>query len=421
MEEIIFLLIIPIAIMLILLMLDFPIYLAILGPTIYLQVFVNDITLQKTFVTMVMGIMKPSILAVPFFVVAGNLISASGIGERLINFIMPKLRAIRGGVPLSSILANAFFGAISGSAPAAVATIGKLTFKPLVKYSGEQMALGVTTSSGCIATIIPPSISLIFFGIATETSIGQLFMAGFIPGLVMVAIVGAYVIVATKSRPVFGEQIAKEGFLKILPVLLMPVVVLGGIYGGFFTPVEAGAVSAAYALVAAVFYRELTWEKLKFCLRESTDTVGRLFILVACSLAFAEALTLSGITALINDLIGGLPVIIFLILLNIVLLVAGFFFEPGSIVLILAPIFFPVAVNMGIHPLHLGIIFAVNVAIGMFTPPFGLNIFVVQGVLEQPFEKISRAVVPFIVVYLVSLMIITFVPAISLWLPSMLR
>ena len=201
----------------------------------------------------------------------------------------------------------------------------------------------------------------------------------------------------------------------------MPVVVLGGIYGGFFTPVEAGAISAAYALVAAIFYRELTWKKLKFCLRESTDTVGRLFILVACSLAFAEALTLSGITALINDLIGGLPVIIFLILLNIVLLVAGFFFEPGSIVLILAPIFFPVAVNMGIHPLHLGIIFAVNVAIGMFTPPFGLNIFVVQGVLEQPFEKISRAVVPFIFVYIVSLMIITFVPAISLWLPSMLR
>jgi C4-dicarboxylate transporter DctM subunit len=314
-EEIIFLLIIPIAIMLILLMLDFPIYIAILGPTIYLQVFVNDITLQKTFVTMVMGIMKPSILAVPFFVVAGNLISASGIGERLINFIMPKLRAIRGGVPLSSILANAFFGAISGSAPAAVATIGKLTFKPLVKYSGEQMALGVTASSDCIATIIPPSISLIFFGIATETSIGQLFMAGFFPGLVMVAIVGAYVIVATKSRPVFDEQIAKEGFLKILPVLLMPVVVLGGIYGGFFTPVEAGAVSAAYALVAAIFYRELTWEKLKFC----------------------------------------------------------------------------------------------------------LSIFVVQGVLEQPFEKISRAVVPFIAVYLVSLVIITFVPAISLWLPSMLR
>ena len=253
MEEIIFLLIIPIGIMLILLMLDFPIYIAILGPTIYLQVFVNDITLQKTFVTMVMGIMKPSILAVPFFVVAGNLISASGIGERLINFIMPKLRAIRGGVPLSSILANAFFGAISGSAPAAVATIGKLTFKPLVKYSGEQMALGVTASSDCIATIIPPSISLIFFGIATETSIGQLFMAGFIPGLVMVATVGAYVIVATKSRPVFDEQITKEGFLKILPVLLMPVVVLGGIYGGFFTPVEAGAVSAAYALVAAIF------------------------------------------------------------------------------------------------------------------------------------------------------------------------
>jgi C4-dicarboxylate transporter DctM subunit len=184
-----------------------------------------------------------------------------------------------------------------------------------VKYSGEQMALGVTTSSGCIATIIPPSISLIFFGIATETSIGQLFMAGFFPGLVMVVIVGAYVIVATKSRPVFDEQIAKEGFLKLLPVLLMPVVVLGGIYGGFFTPVEAGAVSAVYALVAAVFYRELTWEKLKFC----------------------------------------------------------------------------------------------------------LSIFVVQGVLEQPFEKISRAVVPFIVVYLVSLMIITFVPAISLWLPSMLR
>lgn len=420
MEEILFTVIIPIAIMLVLLMLDFPIYVAILAPTLYLQIFVNEITIQKTFVTMVMGIMKPSILAVPFFIVAGNLIAASGIGERIINFLMPKLRYIRGGIPLSSILANAFFGAISGSSPAAVATIGKLTFKPLVKYSGEKMALGVTASSGCLATIIPPSISLILFGIATETSIGKLFMAGFIPGLVMIAIVGTYVIVATKSQPVYDEQLTRESFLKFLPVLLMPVIVLGGIYGGIFTPVEAGAVSAVYALVAAIFYRELSFAKLKFCLRESTDTVGRLFILVACSLAFAEALTLSGITSIINELIGGLHVYVFLILLNIILLIAGFFFEPGAIVLILAPLFAPVATSMGIHPLHLGIIFAVNVAIGMFTPPFGLNIFVVQGVLEQPFEKIADSVLPFVATYLISLVVITFIPILSLWLPSVL-
>jgi len=419
-EGLVTIVIIPIAVMLILLILNFPIYIAILAPTLYMQIFVNNITIQKTFVTMIIGLTKPSILAVPFFIVAGNLISASGIGERIINFIMPKLRAIRGGIPLSSILANAFFGAISGSSPAAVATIGKLTFQPLVKYSGEKMALGVTTSSGCIATIIPPSISLILYGIATETSIGQLFMAGFIPGLVMVAVVGTYVVLATKSRPVFDELPAREGFLKFLPVLLMPVIVLGGIYGGIFTPVEAGAVSAVYALLATIFYRELTWDKLKSCLRESTDTVGRLFILVACSLAFAESLTLSGITGIINELIGGLHVFIFLILLNIILLIAGFFFEPGAIVLILAPIIAPVAVSMGIHPLHLGIVFAVNVSIGMFTPPFGLNIFVVQGVLEQPFEKIAQAVVPFILTYLVSLVIITFVPIISLWLPSVL-
>ena len=421
MEEIAIKLLIPLALMVFLLLLNLPIYISILAATCYMQFFVNNLSLESSFTTLYHGIARPSLLAIPFFIIAGNFIDASRMGERIINMFMPLLGRFKGGMALTGVLTNGFFGAISGSAAAAAATLGKLTYKPIVESSGEKMALGVICCAGGLASIIPPSISLILFGIATEQSIGRLFMAGFIPGILIMVILGIYVVIASpRPQAKLTMEHTRVNILQNLPVLLMPVVVLGGIYAGFFTPTEAGAVAAVYALVVPLFYRELTFKTISSSLLEGVVTTGRLFILVASSLALAEALTLSGVVYLINDLFGGLSVFAFLAIMNVIMLIAGCFFDSGAIILILAPIITPVAVQLGIDPIHLGIIVTINVAVGMFTPPFGLNIFVVQGVLSQPFEKIVVSNIPFVILYLVALVIVMSFPSLSTWLPSIL-
>lgn len=425
---------IPVVLILIVLVaMNSPIWAAIFGATIYLQLFVNNMNLNNLFTGIFEACTKSSLLAVPYFILAGSIIASSSLGRRLINVLIALLKNIRGGLAVACLVANAIFGAISGSAPAATATFGKVVYEPLKEAHGKKLSLGLITSAGALSTVIPPSITLIIYGVATESSISKLFMCGFLPGVLIVVIVAAYLVIvckenafATKAVDAQGEdninnitfkKSLKEGFW----TLLLPVLVLGGIYSGFCTPTESGAVAALYSFIlAVVVYRDIKPKQLMGIFKDSAKTTAQIFILIAVSTAFAQAATIAQLPALIQGVFGGLSKYGFLMILNIVLLIVGCFFDSSAAILIFAPMLLSTATSLGIDPLHLGIIFSVNLSIGMFTPPFGLNIFVSQSVLKVKMGEVAKAVVPFIGLYILALLLITYIPQISLLLPSLL-
>ncbi len=405
-------------------LLNIPIYMTILAGTLYLQIFVNNMSLAGTFNTMVESIAKTSLLCIPFFILAGNLMQISSLGSRLVDIFAAILKNVRGGLAIAALIANAFFGAISGSSPAAVATFGPILYKPLEKNYGPKLSLGLLTSSGALSIIIPPSITLVVYAAATSQSVAELFMAGFLPGIAIVVLVSIYL--AAKSEPVTAKSGLFDGkeigtaFKRSVPVIILPLIILGGIYSGIFTPTEAAAVAAFYAAAASLVLKDIKWKDIPKIIGDSSKTAGQLMIIIASSIAFAQAATVAQLPAMVSEAFTGMGKIEFLLLLNVVLLIVGCFFETSSAVLLLSPLLLPTALALGIDPIHLGLVFTVNLAIGMFTPPFGLNIFVVQGVLGKKIGEISRSVVPFIIIYVAAVLIITYVPAISLFLPDLL-
>ena len=415
-----------ILILLVLSLLKCPIYVSILGAAIYLQIFVNHMSLTNLFTGFFEAMTKNSLMAVPYFMVAGSIIAASSLGTRLINVFIELLKRIRGGFPIACVLANGVFGAISGSGPAATAVFGKICHKPLAERHGDKLALGVIVSSASLSTIIPPSISMIIYGVATETSITKLFLAGFIPGILIVAIVSVYLIIVGKPQPgVVVEHFSIRSFGKALwkgiPVLILPVIVLGGVYSGLCSPTESGALAALYSFIVAVFIlRDIKPRQLLGVFKDSARTTGQVFLLIATSTVFSQAATIAQLPAMLTEAFSGMGRVQFLLMLNILLLIMGCFFDTGAAILILAPMLLPAAMALNIAPLHLGIIFVSNLAIGLFTPPFGLNIFVAQSVLKEPMGKISRSLVPYIILYIVGVLIITYVPELSTFLPSIL-
>ena len=294
------------------------------------------------------------------------------------------------------------------------------------------MSLGLITSSGALSTVIPPSITLIIFGVATETSISRLFICGFLPGIVLVAIVAVYLFIVCKENA-FATKVAEDSadsinnltFVRALKegilVIILPVIVLGGIYSGLCTPTESGAIAAIYSFIVAVFvYRDLKVSDLLKVFKDSAKTTAQIFILLAVSTAFAQAATIAQLPMMIQGVFGGVGKIGFLLILNIVLLIVGCFFDSSAAILIFAPMLLGTATTLGIDPLQLGIIFTINLSIGMFTPPFGLNIFVSQSVLGVKMGEVAKAVVPFIGLYILGLLLITYIPQISLLLPALL-
>jgi C4-dicarboxylate transporter DctM subunit len=417
-------LIVPLVILLFLFAVRVPFYIALFSVTVYLQLFVNKVGFETIFTGLYDNLMMPSILAVPFFILTGYFVEESSIGNRLVGLVLGSVSRIRSGPAVACVVANAIFGAISGSAPAATATIGKITFKQLEEAYDEKIALGLIVSSGSLSTIIPPSISMILYGIATEISIGRLFIAGFIPGIVIVIIVSAYFVFLgkpTKHTKLNDLQPShKESFLLSLPVILFPITVLGGIYVGIFTPTEAGAVAAAYSFLVPLFiYKDFTPGALKRCCKEAAVVTSKLFIIIASSIAFAQALTMAQVPQMLIESLTGLSPSIFLVIVNIVFLIIGMFFEPGSAILILSPMLAPIASALGINPIHFGIVVCVNLAIGMFTPPFGLNLFVAQAVFQRPFELIGSSVPLFVFLYVIALALITYIPILSTLLPKL--
>jgi len=420
-----------IIILVVLAVLNVPLYLAILMATVYIA-FSMGLSLDGMFSGMFNNVAKTSFLCIPFFLLTGTLIQSSSLGIRLINLFMVLLQHTVSGLAIACLFANAVFGAISGSSPAAVATFGRVVYEPLAKLQGEKLSLGIITSSGALSTIIPPSIMLIVFGIATDTSITKLFMAGFLPGILLVVIVSFYLQWRCKKnlklklyenelkpRATVGEL--KTAFLKSIPVLVLPVIILGGIYSGLFTPTESAAVSAVYSFVIAVFVlKDINIKTLPKVLVDTCRVTGQTFILVAVSTLFAQVLTMAQLPGMLSESFSSLDRISFLLMLNVLLLIVGCFFDTAAAILILAPLFLPTALALGIDPVHLGLVFTVNLSIGMFTPPFGMNIFVAQSILEKSMGTVARAVLPYIGLYIIGLFIITYVPQISLLLPGLL-
>jgi C4-dicarboxylate transporter, DctM subunit len=370
-----------------------------------------------------------TLMAIPFFVLAGNLMSTGGVAKRMVVFAIAAVGHLRGGLAIASILACMLFAAVSGSSPATVVAIGSIVIAGMVKNGyPKEFAAGVICNAGTLGILIPPSIVMVVYAAVTEVSVGRLFMAGVIPGLLlglmlMVAVwwrAGALKI-QPPPKATTGEML--RALRESMWGLALLVIIMGGIYGGVFTPTEAAAVSAVYALVIAVFvYKDLGFKDLPEVFLESAKTTVMLMFIVANALLFAHVLTTERIPQVIAEhiLAVGMSPWMFLLVVNVLLLVAGNFMEPTGIILILAPILFPIATQLGIDPIHLGVIMVVNMEIGMVTPPVGLNLFVTAGVTGMNLVQVTKAALPWLSVLLVFLVIITYVPQISLFLPNVM-
>jgi C4-dicarboxylate transporter, DctM subunit len=370
-----------------------------------------------------------TLLAIPFFILAGNFLSTGGVAKRMINFAIATVGHLPGGLAIASVLACMLFAAVSGSSPATVVAIGSIVIAGMVRVGYTQsFATGVIVNAGTLGILIPPSITLVIYAAVTETSVGRLFMAGVVPGILlgvslMVAIYLAARIKKLPRQPKASWSERLDLFREALWGLLLIVIVLGGIYGGVFTPTEAAAVAAIYAFCCAVFiYRDLHISDVPRVLLDSARVTVMLMFIICNAFLFGHVLTTAQIPQDIARMIveADLSAWHFLLVVNIILLVAGNFMDPAPIVLITAPIFFPTAVNLGIDPIHLGIVYVVNMEIGLVTPPVGLNLFVASGITGMPLTEVVRAAVGWLMILVGFLIVITYIPEISLWLPNLL-
>ena len=374
------------------------------------------------------GLDKFSLMSMPFFIFAANLMDTGGLSKRILKWTRSLVGARKGGLAYTTQCTCMVFGALCGSSPATVIAMGRMLYPELIE-SGypEEFSAGLITSSGSVALIIPPSITLIMYAAATGVSVGSLFMSGISAGIVYGLATVIYIWFFSGSHrlqvsePSTWREIGRNT-LEAGWSLMVPVIILGGIYRGAFTPTEAAGISAMYALFVGVcVYREITWAKLRdVCLR-SAVTCAQVMILVAAATSFAWFLTVGRIPQIVaSAIIANIrSPWAFIAMVNVILLVVGMFMEGIAAIVILAPLFYPIAMGMGIDPLHLGIIMVSNLALGNFTPPFGLNLFVASGVTGLPMSKIIRSVMIFIVVSILGLLVISYVPPVSTFLPAL--
>lgn len=368
------------------------------------------------------------LLAIPFFILAGSLMQQGGISQRLVAFSHTLVGALRGGLAMVAIVTSAFFAAISGSGAATTAAVGAILIPAMIAHGySSAYAAANQAASGALGVIIPPSIPLILYAVSANQSVGDMFAAGFLPGFVVVGVLMLYAWLHALRNPVAAEpqaslrEILRAGHKAIL-ALLMPGFILGGIYGGIVTPTEAAVIAVVYALVVGgLIYRELPWRKLPVILRDAAVTSAVVLSIIATAGLFGRIMLSLQVPALLSALV--IEAIqspwVFLILLNLLLLFVGMFLEAAAAILIFTPILLPIAISFGIDPVHLGIIMVVNLAMGMFTPPVGLNLFIAAQISQTSIARLSWAVLPFVGVMLLALMVISFVPWLSLYLPGL--
>ncbi len=375
------------------------------------------------------GLESFAIMAIPFFVLAGAFLTDGGVAKKIIKFAVSLVGWMPGGLAMATVLSCAFFATLSGSSPATVMAIGSIMLPALVRQGyPKRFSTGLIACSGSIGILIPPSIVLIIYAVATSESTGKLFVAGIVPGMLLAALLMLVTFIHSKRhnfptvpRASLGE--VWRSFRDAFWGLMLVVIVMGGIYGGIFTPTEAAAVSAVYAFVCAVFiYRTLKLREVPRVLLHAANTSAMLLYIITNAILFNFLLTSEQIPQSLAAWIveQDMTAWQFLLIVNLTLLLAGQFMEPSSIILILAPLFLPIAHALGIDPIHLGIIMTVNMEIGMITPPVGLNLYVASHLSRLGLTEVSIAALPFVGVMLAYLALITYVPEISLWLVDLL-
>jgi C4-dicarboxylate transporter DctM subunit len=372
------------------------------------------------------GIEKFEIMAIPFFILAGNFLTHGGVARRMIDFASSMVGHWAGGLGLAGVMACALFAAVSGSSPATVVAIGSIILPAMVRQGfPARFGAGVITTSGALGILIPPSIVMVMYSVATNTSVGALFIAGIVPGLVLATLLGLTTWWLARRngyprQPRAGWAERWRTFRASIWGLTLVIVVIGGIYSGIFTPTEAAAVSAVYAFFVAVFvYKDLPLGRVPKVLLDSANMSAMLLYIITNAVMFSYLMTSEQIpqelAAWMFD--KGLGVVAFLLFVNIILLLAGNVMEPSSIVLIMAPILFPVAMKLGIDPIHFGIIMVVNMEVGMCHPPVGLNLYVASGITKMGITELTIAVWPWLLTMLAFLGVVTYWPWLTLVLP----
>ena len=417
------------SLLLVLMLTGMPISIA-LGLTVLTFIFgFTQVPVESVALKLFTGIEKFEIMAIPFFILAGNFLTHGGVARRMINFATSMVGHWHGGLGLAGVLACALFAAVSGSSPATVVAIGSILLPAMTKAGfPKQFGAGIITTSGALGILIPPSIVMVMYSVSTNTSVGALFMAGVIPGLLLAFLLG---LTAWWRARKFGYPQMKKAtlaerwkaFRESVWGLLLIVIVMGGIYTGLFTPTEAAAMSAVYAFIIAVFvYKDMRLKDVPRVLLSSANMSAMLLYIITNAVLFSFVLANENIPQQLADwLVGmGLGPIAFLLVVNVLLLVAGNFMEPSSIVLIMAPILFPVAMKLGIDPVHFGILIVVNMEVGMCHPPVGLNLYVASGITKMGITELTVAVWPWLLTMLGFLVLVTYWPTLSLFLPHAL-
>ncbi len=407
----------------ILLLLGFPIFLVLLSAVTVAVVFFMNVPLTVLHQNLYGSIDVFPLLAIPFFIYAGELMGRGTVAQRIVDVVQLGVGRLPGSLGITTVGTSAIFGAISGASAATVATVGKIMY-PAMRKAGypETFSAGLITAVGAIDIIIPPSIPMIIYGAAAQESVPRLYAAGIIPGLIIAGMIALYVMWFARRHGIGADIVGEaRGAGRVLGrglwALGAPGIILGGIYGGVFSPTEAAGVACVYAaFVTRVIYRDLPWKEIVEAAGATAIFTSQILIIVACASVYAWLLTVHQVPATmvawIQDL--GLSTWMILLALNVLLLVVGCFIDPLSAILVLTPLLVPVVKAAGIDTVHFGIVVTVNLAIGLFHPPFGINIFVAQSVLGMKLSVIYRGIIPFIFLYLAALALITYVPEVSL-------
>lgn len=411
-----------------LLALNFPIAVMLLAVAMISLYFYTDVSLVILIQTLFNGMDNYLLLSIPFFIIAGNIMARGAISRRIIEVMSLFVGRVRGGLAISSACACAFFAAISGSSIATVLAIGTIMIPALIKAGyPKRFSIGLITSAGSLGILIPPSVPMVLYCVVMEVSVAKLFMAGFLPGILITIFLSVYCYLSARrnkwmmvTRYNFSEakKIMKEGVWAIL----LPVIVLGGIYSGFATPTEAAALSVVYGLVVELFvYKELKIGQFTKILKDSAVTSAALTFILACAMTFVWLLTREQLPGRVAEFIiaNCSSKWLFLLALNVLLLILGCLMELVSIILILTPILSVTLQQFDIDLIHYGIIMIINAECGFLTPPFGLNLFVSMGLTGESLFEVGRSIVPFLLIFIGSLLIMTYIPEISLILPKL--
>ena len=414
--------------MLLLLFFRVPVAISMLLPCLVYVVWSPDISLGVALQQTVGSVDSFPLLAVPLFILTGNLSNAGGLADRLFRLLLTLFKKLPGNLGFVNVFSSLMFSWMSGAAIADAAGLGSVLV-PAMKKRGydEKFALGLTGASSLIGPIMPPSIPAIVYAVSAGVSVGALFFAGVLPALVLTSILCIFVYRDALKNPIREEANAQDipvskAFLAAFPVLLTPVIILGGILGGIFTPTEAAAAAVTWVLILSIFYRSLSFKAFRGVLIRTANTTGSIMLIVSAAGLFGwviareqgpQAVTEAMLQFTDNP-------IVFLLLINVALLITGMLLEPVAGLLITVPVLLPAAIEFGIDPLHLGIVMILNLVLGLLTPPVGLVLYVLSSVTGSSVQTVTRGTIPFLIPLLITLLVITFVPALSLWLPGLL-